>query len=83
VTRFRIGQNQSSAGTTGFPVNCDVEQLLYGDWTDKEMVVHFGSCSNLPDAPIRARQRMIVFANVAGATDATAWMSEDISSALT
>jgi hypothetical protein len=47
-----------------FPVNCDVEQLLYGDWTDKEMVVHFGTCSNLPDPPIRAGQRMIVFAYV-------------------
>jgi hypothetical protein len=27
-----------------FPVNSEVEQLLYGDWTDKEMVVNFGSC---------------------------------------
>jgi hypothetical protein len=32
-----------------FPVNCDVEQVLHGEWTDKQMVVHFGTCSNLPD----------------------------------
>ena len=52
MTRFRIGKNQSSAGTTGFPVNCDVEQLLYGDWTDKEALprwaVIFASCEQTP-----------------------------------
>jgi hypothetical protein len=47
-----------------FPINYDVEQVLHGDWTDKRMVVHFGSCFNLPDPPIRAGQRMIVFAYV-------------------
>jgi hypothetical protein len=47
-----------------FPVNYDVEQVLHGEWTDKQMVVHFGACSNLPDPPMRAGQRMIVFAYV-------------------
>jgi hypothetical protein len=28
------------------------------------MVVHFGACSNLPDPPMRAGQRMILFAYV-------------------
>jgi hypothetical protein len=45
-----------------FPVDYDVEQVLHGEWTDKQMVVHFGACSNLPDPPMRAGQRMIVFA---------------------
>jgi hypothetical protein len=47
-----------------FAVNYDVEQILHGEWTDKQMVVHFGACSNLPDPPIRAGQHMIVFAFV-------------------
>jgi hypothetical protein len=45
-----------------FAVNYDVEEVLHGQWTDKPMVVHFGSCSNLPDPPIRAGQKMIVLA---------------------
>jgi hypothetical protein len=46
------------------PINYDVEQVLHGDWTDKQIVVHFGFCFNLPDPPIRTGQRMIVFAYV-------------------
>ena len=45
-----------------FAVNYDVEHVLRGEWTVKQMVVHFGACSNLPDPPIRAGQGMIVFA---------------------
>jgi hypothetical protein len=45
-------------------VNYYVEQILHGEWTDKQMVVHFGACSNLPDPPIRTGQHMIVFAFV-------------------
>lgn len=47
-----------------FAVNYDVEQVLHGEWTDKQIVVDFGACSNLPDPPIRAGQSMIVFALV-------------------
>ena len=47
-----------------FSINYDVEQVLRGDWTDKKMVVYFGVCSNPPDPPIRAGERMIVFAYV-------------------
>jgi hypothetical protein len=43
-----------------FAVSYDVEQVLHGEWMDKQMVVHFGACSNLPDPPIRAGQSMIV-----------------------
>ena len=47
-----------------FPINYDLEQVLHGEWTDKKIIVHFGACFNLPDPPIRAGQRMIVFATV-------------------
>ncbi len=47
-----------------FPINYDLEQVLHGEWTDKKITVHFGACFNLPDPPIRAGQRMIVFATV-------------------
>ncbi len=46
------------------PINYDVEQVLYGDWKDKQMLVHFGTCFYIPDPPLHAGQRMIVFAYV-------------------
>jgi hypothetical protein len=46
------------------PMNYDVEQVLYGDWTEKQIVVNIGICGYLPGLPILAGRRMIVFAAV-------------------
>jgi len=46
------------------PIDYDVEQVLYGDWTEKRMVVNIGICGNVPGLPILAGKRMIVFAAV-------------------
>ncbi len=46
------------------PINYDVEQVLYGDWTEKQIVVNIGICGYLPGLPILQGKRMIVFAAV-------------------
>jgi hypothetical protein len=49
-----------------FPVNYDVEQVPHGEWTDKQMVVHFGAGaggpplkSSLPHRPSGIRERAV------------------------
>jgi hypothetical protein len=40
----------------------DVQDVIHGELADKQIVVNFSFCGNLPDPPFRVGQRMIVLA---------------------
>jgi hypothetical protein len=45
-----------------FAVKFQIDQILRGDWTEKEVTVHFLGCGPLRSPPYQAGQRILVFA---------------------